>query len=152
MADSGGLQTFVGWMKGLQALAQDGPGELADRVRDATEAEMASNLQAGVSPDGDEWAPTVEDKRKAYPDPKKFLKVSAFGNQIVITIRGPLVFANWGTRKMVARKSLPERGLPRKLGNAIRLGYAEMTQEFMTRAGRHDRGARGTSWVPRGSK
>lgn len=107
MADSGGMQTFVGWMKSMQALAQDGPGLLADRVRDITEQSIKANMEAGVSPDGDAWAPTVEDSRKAYPNPGRFLEVDAFGNTIVITIRGPMAIANWGTRKMVARKTLP---------------------------------------------
>lgn len=149
MADSGGMQTFVGWMKSMQALAQDGPGLLADRVRDITEQSIKANMEAGVSPDGDAWAPTVEDSRKAYPNPGRFLEVDAFGNTIVITIRGPMAIANWGTRKMVARKTLPTRGLPKKLGNAIRLGYAEMSKEFMTRHGRHDRGSKGS---PMGGK
>jgi hypothetical protein len=146
MADSGGEQTLIGWIKGLQALATEGPEGIVEMTRAAVETEMRANLDAGISPDGEAFAPLVEGGGKAYANAQKLLSVESARNSVVIIIRGALVFANWGTRKMVARKVLPTRGIPKKLGNAIRLGFIEMAEGFMSRRGRHDAKGRKTNW------
>jgi hypothetical protein len=146
MADSSGEQTLIGWIMGLKALAAEGPGAIVERTRDIVEQEMRSNLDRGISPDGEPFAPLVVGGGRAFANCQKYLSVEAIKNSVVIVIRGPLVFANWGTGKMKARKVLPSRGLPKKLGNAIRLGAVEMSREFMSRQGRHDPKGKKTNW------
>jgi hypothetical protein len=145
-ADSGGELTLASWIKGFHALADEGPEMVVQQTAGLIEADMIANIDAGRSPDGETWDPLVETGGKAYASGAKYLSVATVKSSVILIIRGPLVFANWGTKWMKARKVFPERGLPKKLGNAIRLGFIEMSEGFMTRRGRHDTKGKKTNW------
>jgi hypothetical protein len=65
-----------------------------------------------------------------------------------IKIVGGLVYSQFGTKRQVQRAILPKAGLPKKLGLAIKDGIVDMGLPFMTRKGRHDKGAKGVKAAP----
>jgi hypothetical protein len=145
-ADSGGELTLASWIKGFHALADEGPEMVVQQTAGLIEADMRENIDLGITPDKQAWDPLVETGGKAYENGNKYMSVATVKSSVILIIRGPLVFANWGTKWMKARRVFPERGLPKKLGNAIRLGFIEMSQSFMTRGGRHDAKGKKTNW------
>lgn len=148
MADSGGHASLAQYIAKMSAMIDTAPGDIAAMVANKVREDVRENLEAGRDIDGSPWALTVKDGRKAYPNYEKYYSVTPVKNSVVLSIFGPLVLAQFGTGKMVARRTLPSRGIPKKLGNAIRMGWAEMAQSFLGRKGRHDKSGRKTgSWI-----
>lgn len=113
--------------------------------------ECDATIDAGKSLDGEEWAPTVKEGKQALEGTQKLLSVFPSGRIIWIKLVGALVFSQFGTHRQERRRILPGGGLPTKLGNAIRVGIVDMGLPFMSRKGRHDRGAAGTKWNASGA-
>lgn len=137
------LRTVDGWIRDLQSLpgaVAKMPAELVPVVRKACDAA----IDAGVSLDGEAWAEKVGGG-KALVTGKDSLSVYASGHTIWMKIVGGLVYSQFGTHRQKRRSILPRKGLPYKLGDAIRKGIVHAAPEFLTRAGGH-RGKATTKW------
>jgi len=131
------LQSLDGWVSQLRSLSgaigEQGPALIEDVMASAINEAIA----AGRSVDGYKWPPRVKDGAPAFAGGAKYVSIRRLNNVVLITLKGPMAFAQWGTGRMRARPLLPIRGLPFKLGNAIRDGIVDMGHDWMTRAGRH---------------
>lgn len=145
--NSAGELTLQRWVSGLRAIAKDGPGNLAERVSEMVENDLRQAVASNQGMDGDKWAPRRKDGARALVNAMAHITVQPIKNSVVVQIRDGLVFSQWGSSRQQRRAIVPTKGLPAKLGNAIRLGFAEMNQDFLQRGGRHDRGGAGTRWT-----
>lgn len=145
--NSAAEMTLQGWISGLRSLATDGPGALAQRVSVLVENDLRENIAANRGADGDAWEPRRKDGARALVNAMDHITVEPVKNSVVVQIRDGLVFSQWGSKHQVRRAIVPTKGFPKKLGNAIRLDFAEMNQEFLKRGGRHDRGGSGVRWT-----
>lgn len=142
-----GLATLDSWIADLRATSAKLKAAypvVAERIK----AEIDAAISEGRSVDGQQWQPKKEGG-KALVHAAAALTAKAIGNVIVIALRGPEVFHNFGTKRVPRRAILPMGGIPDRLGNAIRLGLVDMGPEWMRRAGRHDRGSGGVKMNPR---
>ena len=137
MSNAQGFATLEEWINkletlpdGIKAIAQ----ELAPKVKEALDEQIA----AGTDAEGKAWAPR-KDGGRALVNAAKAITVKAIDNVILITLTGPEVFHQWGTRRVPRRSILPIGSLPAKLGNAIRLGIVDGLGAWMSRSGRHDK-------------
>lgn len=140
-----GLDTLQEWATRIRALpavlAAEGPQIVAEAMQGA----MGEAVSAGRSLDGSGWKPRVEDGAKPFSNGMKYVSTRVLGRVALITLQGPMAFAQFGTGKMASRPLLPAKGLPTKLGNAIAKGIVAMGEGWITRGGRHDKGA-GKMW------
>jgi hypothetical protein len=136
-----GIETLQQWATRIRALPgvmkSDGPGIISDMFG----SEMEAAVSAGRAVDGYKWKPRVEDGAKPFANGMAYVTRKVLGAVVLITLQGPMAFAQFGTGKMASRPLLPMGGLPAKLGNAIRKGLVGMGQDWLTRAGRHDKGS-----------
>lgn len=125
------------WIENIRSLPQM-VNAAAPAVGEMLLAEFQRTANAGTTPEGEPWPPT-----KAGGKPLKnaagALQLSVQGNVVIIKLTDHHVFHQFGAG-VRARRMLPSGGLPDRLGNAIRLGLVDMGVEWMTRAGRHDKG------------
>lgn len=128
-------QTIEDWIKELQNTSED-LKKLPEKLVPVVKAECDKSIAAGQSLDGDTWAPR-KDGEAALQGAAKDVDVTATGNVILITIKGGLVYSQWGTKHQRRRSILPIKGLPFKLGNAIAKGVADMPPAWLNRAKRH---------------
>lgn len=149
MADSGGHATLACWIKGLRTMAAEMPGQFVENVAGLMQKELTEAAASNRGLDGEEWAPRVKDGERALANVMNHVGVYTHKNSVIVELQGGAVFSQFGTKRQVARRLLPAAGLPKKLGTAISLGFVEMSQAFMTRGGRHDRGATGAKWTPK---
>jgi hypothetical protein len=136
------IRTVDGWIRDIRSTSQ-AVAKMPEKLVPIIQAQCDSAVASGQSLDGQTWAPLVRDGGKALQ--KVRVAVRASGKIIWLTITGGAVYAQFGTRKEVARQILPNKGLPQKLGNAIRLGIIEFGPEWMQRKGGH-RGKSTTPW------
>lgn len=105
--------------------------KLAQRVQE----ELAKDIAAGVAPTGESWSLTKAGGR-ALVHAAKALTAKAIGTVLLITLEGPEVFHNFGTKKDPKRQILPDTdGIPKKLGQAIRLGLVETFRKTVAKHG-----------------
>ena len=140
-------KTLQRWIGGFLSLAKDGPGTLAERVSALVEKDIRESAAANQGIDGDKWEPRRKDGARALTNAMAHITVQPIKSSVVVQIRDGLVFSQWGSKHQVRRSIVPTKGLPSKLGNAISMGFAEMSKEFLSRGGRHDRGGSGTRWT-----
>lgn len=100
-------------------------------------AEAAEAIAQQRSMDGTPWPPT-KDGRAALQNAMAAVSVTAEGATVTITVSGVEAYHHFGAGRVPARPIIPTRGLPTKLGNAIRLGIVEMGDAFLNRQGRGD--------------
>ncbi len=138
-------QSMNEWIRGLRAMpamVKAAPAELVPTVKQECDA----SISAGQSLDGVRWAPRKEDGTQALQGAQKDLTVTASSNVIWVKIKNGLVWSQWGTKHQRKREILPTKGLPRKLGLAIKKGVIEMAPEFLNRKGSH-RATKGIKWA-----
>lgn len=128
------------WIRNLQSFDQMGP-EAAKTLVPTVRTETSNTIRSQQSLDGTPWAPTKAGT-PALVNAMQHIVVRAVNTVILIQMRGHEVFHQFGFRGTPARPILPVRGMPKKLGNAIRLGIVDMGVEWMTRSGRHGKRAR----------
>lgn len=147
MADNGAAaQTLAGWINMLRSangIVKDAAQALAPVVK----AEIEQAIAEGRSVDGQKW-PLTKAGHVALRNAAKNITVRAIDNVILVTLSGHHVFHHFGAGRNPRRAILPTRGMPAKLGDAIRKGLVDMGHEWMTRAGRHDKGSRGVKMRP----
>lgn len=139
-------QTIQGWinqLKNANGFVKDAAQQLAPVVQ----AEIVQATKEQRSVDGKPW-PKTKSGEKALKNVEKHISSRAVDNVILISLTGHYVFHHFGAGRNPQRAILPTRGLPQKLGNAIRRGLVDMGHEWMTRAGRHDRGSGGVKMKP----
>ena len=141
------LRTIDGWIEDLKK-TPEAIKKMPQALVPIVKRECDSAIAAGHGLDGQKWVPRKKDGKQALSTAQHDLSVDASGNIIWIRLRGGPVFSQFGTHRQVQRAILPTHGMPKLLGNAIRTGIVDMGLPFMTRKGRHDRGAKGVKWSP----
>jgi hypothetical protein len=136
------LKTIDEWIKDIQATS-GAVAKMPEQLVPVVQAQCDLTVAAGQSLDGRVWAPLVRGGGKALQTVK--VAVYASGRIIWLTLTGGAAIAQFGTHKEVARPILPSKGLPDKLGNAIRTGLIEFGLPFMQRKGGH-KGKSSTPW------
>lgn len=104
-----------------EGFTRDGMQAAAAKVGEAIRA----TASAGVSPDGEAWAPTKTGDR-AMKGAAGHVSVSISGTVVVIKLEGPDVFHHFGVRGAPARPVIPRGSMPARLGDAVRLGFVEV--------------------------
>ena len=93
---------------------------------------VARTAAAGTSPDGEAWAPRKEGGR-AMVNAAAHVSARAYGDVVRITLRGPDVFHQFGTRGEPRRAVIPESGaampasVAQVLEQASRQAFEEIT-------------------------
>ena len=82
------------------------------------------------SPDGDAWPPS-KDGRRVLVNAAKAIAASAAGAVALLRLTGPEVFHHFGAGAP-RRGLIPSAGMPKELGNAIRLGFVEVWRKRMS--------------------
>ena len=134
-----GLDTLQQWadrLRGMGGVVTAGGPEVIVSVM---QSEMSAAVSESRAVDGYKWAPRKKDGAAAFSNGMKYVTTRIMGAVVLITLKGPMAFAQFGTGKMKSRPLLPMGGLPSKLGAAIAKGIAEMSGDWMVRGGRHDK-------------
>ena len=137
--DSGSAQALAAiddWidrLKSIHELENVAPAALAGTIL----AAVTTTAAAGQSPEGVPWAPRKADGGRALANAPAALSTSVAGNVVFLHLDGIETLHQWGTSKIPARPTLPTGGVPVKLGNAIREGLMQMTEEWLTRPKAH---------------
>lgn len=135
--------TLSEWINQLKS-TKDWVESLPEKLAPIVQEECVKAIQAGESLDGDKWAPRKEDGAQALQGTEKDVTVEPNGpNQLLITIRGGLVYSQFGTKHQKRRSILPIKGMPYKLGEAIAQGVIDLGPDWMNRSGRHKKFGRG---------
>lgn len=112
------LATFISRIRGLEGFAFDVAKEAAPLVQEAQRA----NMRAGLTPDGDRWQPK-KDGGAPLKNSAEHLTAAPAGDAVVMTLTGPEVFHNDGTKTLPKRQILPSAGkLPKYLVDALNEG------------------------------
>lgn len=142
-----GLETLDEWIGRLRSMPEM-VNASAQQLVPVVRADIDRAIAEGRSVDGRKWLPK-KDGGRALVNAAKAVMVEARKNVILITLTGPEVFHQFGTKRIPARPIIPSGNLPDRIGNAIRKGLVDMGIEWMTRKGRHDRGSGGVKMKPR---
>ena len=146
MARNSAVRKLRQWQTDIQATPEaikGMPKALAPKIK----AELDAAIAAGRSVDGKAWAPRKSDGAKAMQGAQNDISVKPTSDGIKIVLEGGPVFSEFGTRHQQARPLLAwDKGIPPKLGNAVRLGVISFPVPFMTRAGSHGSSTRGLKW------
>jgi len=95
-------------------------------------AKIDENIAAGRAPDGNAW-PATKDGSKPLANAARAVSSSASGSVLLVTLRGPEVWHNFGTARTPKRQLFPSTGLPMSLAVAIRKGVVEVYDREMTK-------------------
>lgn len=144
-----GQSTVQDWADRLLSFAGNAGTTMAQRMAPVIEGELATAAGSNRSASGEAWAPT-KDGKKALAGVMSAITVKAIDTVVLVTLTGHHVFHEFGTHRTPRRSLLPHGGLPDRIGNLIRKGYLEMAEEWLTRKGRHDKGAKGLGKAVKG--
>jgi len=139
MSDSGTaaalakLDEWIDNLRTIHELENVAPPVLAGIIL----AEVSATAAAGTTPEGQSWAPRKADGGRALANAAAALSTTTSGNTVFLHLDGIEVIHHFGTSKLPSRQILPMGGVPVKLGNAIREGLVQMTEEWLTRAKAH---------------
>lgn len=136
-----GRQTIDQWVASLRSLPEMVDASVP-QIANFLLAEMQTAASAGRCVDGTVWPPK-KDGGQPLVNAASAIKVFVSGRTIVFQISGHYVVHQFGTTRMPRRPILPMGGMPDRLGNAIRKGLVQMTQEWLTRKGRKSFGGGG---------
>ena len=89
----------------------------------------AQSIAKQQSPDGDAW-PASKDGRTVLANAANAIAATAAGAVAILRLTGPEVFHHYGAGAP-RRGLIPSAGLPKELGNAIRLGFVEVWRKRM---------------------
>jgi hypothetical protein len=120
--NNAGLAAIKDMIRRLRSLSRLDK-EVAPAVARELQAWAASNIAAGVGPDGQAWPPK-KDGGKALQNAAQALAARAVGTVALLELRAPEVFHHFGAGGKPRRPILPGN-IPRKLGDAIRLAAIE---------------------------
>lgn len=120
MSGESALQEMIDAFRGLESL----PAATAREAAPLLEEALRTTAAAGVSPDGNPWAPK-KDGGRAMPGAAKAIAAKAFGNVVRVTLTGPEVFHHFGKGSSeVRRPVIPDAGgeLPAVAARAVEKG------------------------------
>lgn len=130
-----GFASLDEWIRDLRATRGIG-ARMASELAPIVKRETDAGIAAGHGLDGVPWRPT-----KAGTPPLKHaakaVSVKGIGNTILLTLTGHEVFHQFGAGRLPIRAILPLKGLPFRLGDAIRKGIVDAGPPFMDRKGGH---------------
>ena len=124
--------TFEELVKALEKLgAKDLGSKIAAKAAPHLEEALKANLSAGVSPEGQAWAPRKENGGRAYAKAASKLDVKALGDLVKVTVTGPEVYGHFGAGGMPVRKMIPDGGdgVPKVVAEALQKGAEEALEE-----------------------
>jgi hypothetical protein len=105
----------------LAGIADIGAAEAAAPV----DAFMRGQMQAGETPEGVPWPERKKGGGRGLRGAAGAYEQRVSGNTIVMRVRGRYAFHHFGAGYSPERRQLPLGRMPKKLGNAIRLGLVE---------------------------
>lgn len=116
-----------------------GLGRLPTTLAPVVRGQVQAAIAGGRAIDGSSHAPVLEPGRaRSVPELQDGVTVFSRARSVVIRMVGGMVYREYGTGQQRARPVLGwDRGIPPKLGNAIRLGIVSMGTAWMTRHGSH---------------
>lgn len=123
--DFGSLDRMIGSLRSLATL----PADAARAGAPLVEAELQATAAAGTSPVGVSWAPRKKDGGRAMARAAEHVAARAIGSVIVIVLRGADVFHHFGGGSKPARPVIPQGTIPKRIGDAVRLGFVTPWRE-----------------------
>jgi phage gpG-like protein len=147
-----GNESLASWASQLSGFAEavenDGP-EMALGILLSAVQESAD---AGQDPgNGGAWKPRKKDGGRALENASSAIVGTVSGNTLVLRISDHYAIHQYGTTKIPARHIIPSGGLPDLIGNAIRDGFIQMADGFLTREGSHSKKNKSGKWYSGGS-
>lgn len=127
--DFSALDAMIASCRAVKGLAKDAAPEAAKRV----EASLRATATAGQTPDGVAWAPKKRGGGRAMVNAAAAITVKAVGGAVLIVLRGVEVFHHFGAAGKPARPVIPQGRMPKRLGDAIRLGFVQPWREKVAR-------------------
>ena len=112
------MRAMVEAIRALGRLPEDAAKLGAPVIEDLSKRQA----RAGVAPDGQPWAPRVRDGKPALAYAAAFIKASAIGTIIQLTLAFPYSLHNFGAGHAEKRKILPSGGsgsMPAAFGQAL---------------------------------
>jgi hypothetical protein len=126
VANSGDFATLdrmIAMARSMATLAQDAAPIAARYV----ETSLRTTAAAGQAPDGTPWS-MKKDGGHALKNAAAAISVKAVGTVLLVILRGHHVYHHFGAG-VPRRQIIPQGSMPAKLGNAIRLGFAQPWKE-----------------------
>lgn len=98
------IEEMIGSLNALSAIDKRTAALAAPRIEEA----LKKSAAAGMSPDGEAWAPAKKTGKPTMVNAAKAISTKAFGNVIRTTLTGPEVFHQYGVRGEPRRKVIPD--------------------------------------------
>jgi hypothetical protein len=117
--DFAALDKMIATARSMATLAQDAAPLAARHV----ESSLRATAAAGQAPDGTAW-PDKKDGGRALKNAAAAITVQAIGTVILIVLRGHHVYHHFGAG-VPRRPIIPQGSMPKRLGNAVRLGFVQ---------------------------
>ena len=110
------------WIAKLRAYGRDATTATAAEAAPLVERELKSTASAGVTPEGDTWAPTKSGKAPLQ-HAAAYVKCMATGAALRLVVTGHYVFHHRGVGKTTPRRPLlPDGDIPPGIAKAIQTG------------------------------
>jgi hypothetical protein len=125
--DFAALDRMIATARSMATLAKDAAPIAARHV----EAQLKATASAGAAPDGTKWPDTKKGER-ALKNAAEAIRVQAVGTVILIVLTGYHVYHHFGAG-VPRRPIIPQGSMPRRLGDAVRLGFVQPWKERVKR-------------------
>lgn len=125
--DFAALDRMIATARSMATLARDAAPLAARHVASSLRATAA----AGQAPDGTPW-PMKKDGGRALQNAAGAIAVTALGTVILIVLRGHHVYHHFGAG-VSRRPIIPQGSMPKRLGDAVRLGFVQPWRERVKR-------------------
>ena len=123
-----GVDAMIGALRKLGAA----PAAIAKRAAPLVDAAVKKTAAAGTTPDGQPWQPK-KDGGRPLVNAANALSTKAVGTTVVVTLEGPEVVHDKGTKRLPQRKILPDggAGLPTNVADAMREACEKVRADIM---------------------
>src|SRR5262249_9484003 len=118
-SDFAALDRMIAMARSMATLAKDAAPLAAREV----EAQLKATASAGETPDGTKWPDTKKGAR-ALKNAASAIRVQAIGTVVLIVLSGYHVYHHFGAG-VPRRPIIPQGSMPRRLGDAVRRGFAQ---------------------------
>lgn len=121
--DFAALDRMIASLRSMATLAKDAAPIAARHV----EGQLRSTAGGGQDPDGKPW-PKTQDGGRALKNAAGAISARAIGTVILILLKGHHIFHHFGVG-IPRRQIIPQGSVPKRLGDAIRLGFVQPWKE-----------------------
>lgn len=127
MSGSADIRRMIRKIKRIPGMAE----REAPACAEAVDGVIRADLAAGRSPDGQAWAPTRKEGRRALPNASDAITTRAVGTTIISAAPFPYSQHQRGNKRMVARPVMPQ-GMTPKIAAAINATLSRAFQKDMS--------------------